>query len=228
MRPRVAIALVLTALAACAGPPAAPVSVTVPPTAPAPSASAAAPAVAGPATSTPTPAPSLVLRGTLRVTRSHPLNAKSFDGVTLRTQDGTEWIVSYVIDALLEPFDGVEITLEGEKYAPPGQALIGPHVSPMRWEAVDWRKAGALERVEREQELEGTFDVHTWPAGTKLAGDAMRVFRAASGTQYFLARAPSPEPARGQRVRIRARVVEPTRLEQRPGGPYLWVLEVLP
>ena len=226
MSPRAATALALT-MVACAGPQASPPPVVVPPPGSAPSASSTAEAVATPA-SAPTPAPSLTLRGTLRVTRNHPPNAKAFDGVMLRTQDGTEWVVSYVIDPLLEPFDGVEVTLQGEKYGPPGQALVGPHVRPVRWEVVDWKKAGALERVEPEQQLEGSFDVHTWPSGTKLAGDAPRVFRAANGTQYFLAKAPFPEPARGAHVRIRARVVEPTRLEQRPGGPYLWVLEVLP
>lgn len=151
---------------------------------------------------------------------------KVFRGVVLERDDGSRWVASYVRDDLWQVFADRRVSVTGRRYVPEHQALVLPHI------AVDTLSLGkpdpavAFVSMGPERWIEGRFETTIWPEGTKLAGEKQTHFVATGGATFLLSRLP-PDAPMGPPVRIRARSVEPSPFEARPGGDYLWVYEVV-
>jgi hypothetical protein len=150
--------------------------------------------------------------------------AKQFLGVRLRTGDSYPYILSYQADALWRAFDGKRVVVTGERYEPAGQALIGPHFRPSSWRLENPGDADTLVGVGPEETLRGTFKHHSWPAGSKLAGETDVAF-SSRGESYQLMNAPEPLPF-DRTVEVKARRVEYSRFVSRAAVSMLWVYEV--
>jgi hypothetical protein len=164
------------------------------------------------------------LRATLTIDEQP--GGKKFQGVWLDADDGIRRVISYRADPWWQPFDGLRVEAKGRSYAPKGQAISAAHFRVEELQVIDPGPDDALVSITAERELLGSFALATWPEGSKLAGDTRKVFHSDHGVAYELHRLPDSAPTLDQRVRITARVVEPSRFAARPGGPWLWVLEV--
>jgi hypothetical protein len=166
------------------------------------------------------------LRATLTIDEQP--GGKKFQGVWLDADDGIRRVISYRADPWWQPFDGLRVEAKGRSYAPKGQAISAAHFRVEELRIIDPAPDHALVFISGERELMGSFASVTWPEGTKLAGETRRVFHSDHGVAYELYRLPDPAPASDQSLRITARVVEPSPFAGRPGGSWLWVMNVTP
>ena len=154
---------------------------------------------------------------------------KRLQGVWLERADGQRWIIAYRAEPCWRPFAGRRVRARGETYQPEGQAVLATHFRVRALELVDPKAEPMAELIALgdEQVLSGSFQQMTWPAGSKLEGESQLVFERSDGTRYFLSGVPQAAPAAGQRVEVRAREATPSPYMAHPGGPHLFVLEVL-
>ncbi len=153
-------------------------------------------------------------------------SGKRFQGVWLRDRSDHRWVIDYRANPWWRPFEGLRVRAEGEAYTPKGQAISADHWRVRALRLIEPRSEKGLVAIEEETELNGRWTTYTWPKGTKLAGETMTVFMSESGQRYWLYHQPEQPPKAEVPVRIRARKVEPSPFIARPGGPYLWVLNV--
>lgn len=148
--------------------------------------------------------------------------------VRLVRDDGERWIVTYRPEAWLQPFAHKRVRVTGERYTPPGQALMAPHYrlrTIALLESQLMRSDALLASAGEEQTLTGAFSQKVGEPGTKLEGEPYTVFTTADGRAYLLAN--EPEGARpGETQTIHAREVELSPYMARRGGPTLWVLAI--
>ena len=152
-----------------------------------------------------------------------------FHGVVLDTADGggARWIVSYERDALLATFEGRRVEVDGERYEPAGEAVMGPHVRVGSLKLVQGERDAPWIAAHEERLLEGRFVEHAGgPPGSKLADERQTFFVTAAGEEMRVASA----PPRGERwpldepVKVRARAVEPSpTYAASAADTYLWV-----
>lgn len=150
---------------------------------------------------------------------------KRFQGVWLAT-GGVRWLISYRADPWWRHFEGREVRVAGERYDPQGQAIAADHFRVESMEIVEPTMDDEIISVSGKRELAGRFASYRWPAKTKLAGETSTVFDADDGTRYWLWDDAGLEPKPGKLARVEARIVEPSNFIARPGGPYLWIVDI--
>ena len=152
---------------------------------------------------------------------------KGFQGVWLERQDGKRLLIADRAYGYWKPFAGHQVEVTGERHEPAGEAVMAEHfrVHTLR---IDPGKMTSLVRVEAERVIEGKLEERTMEPGTKLAGEKYTYFVSADGTAYLPANALNERPPCGKSLKVKARPVELTPFETRLGGPYLWIIEVLP
>ena len=153
---------------------------------------------------------------------------KKFQGVWLVTEDGNRHVISYRADPWWLDFEGRTVDATGTPYQPRGQAIGADHFRVEEMRVVKPTTADPLVMITNERELEGEFTRYEWPKKAKLEGTTTLVFEASDGQRYFLSEVPDPEPPVDERLKIKGRIVEPSPFVARPGGPYLWVVDVNP
>lgn len=151
---------------------------------------------------------------------------KKFQGVWLVTEDGNRHVISYRADPWWLGFEGRTVDATGKPYTPRGQAIMADHFRVEQMIVVEPTVDDPLIMITDEHELEGKFTYYEWPKKTKLAGSKALVFEGTTGKRYWLAERPEPPPPVDEHVTIKARIVEPSNFVARPGGTYLWVVEV--
>ncbi len=153
---------------------------------------------------------------------------KIFSGALLERDDGEKWVIDYNPESPFRVFRDRRVRLEGHRYRPESQALINPHVRVSTLTLVgDVPTDLAWIRVGPERCVTGSFRVHTWPPGTKLAGEPQRTF-VVDHTQYSLASALGTQAPVDVAITVIAREVEPAPLyAARPGGPHLWITRIV-
>jgi hypothetical protein len=156
-----------------------------------------------------------------------PGPGKKFRGAWIERDGGERWVIDYERESPFRELRDRRVRVEGETYAPEGQALVAKHFRVRSMELVTKDAGASLVRVGPRQRVKGQFGDMTWPAGTKLAGETMRVFVTEGGKSYFLARVPETTPAPGVTITVDAHEVEPSPFVTRPGGPYLWIRRVV-
>lgn len=156
--------------------------------------------------------------------------AKQFQGVWVERDDGQRWVVDYRARGWWMPFDGRRVRVSGRRYEPRGEAITATHfrVHELALVAPKGEPIAILTEVHEEQELEGVFEVETWPAGTKLAGERDLVFVATGGERYRLANDPGSTIEDGRSVRIVAREVVMSPFVAHVGGRHLWLIQARP
>jgi len=150
---------------------------------------------------------------------------KKFQGVWLVTEDGNRHVISYRADPWWTDFEGRTVDAVGRPYVPRGQAIMADHFRLEEMEVVDPTPEDPLIKITSERELDGKFIEVDWPKRSKLGGTKAWMFEAKDGTRYWLSDRPEKLP-HDEPVTITARIVEPSNFVARPGGPYLWVIEV--
>lgn len=152
---------------------------------------------------------------------------KRFQGVWLVPEDGSErMVIAYRPDPWWQTVDGRTVDVDGETYQPEGQAIGAIHFRVRELRVVDPTPEDQLIIIRGKREFSGQFTTHTWPAGTKLEGEKSTVFVSDAGTQYWMETYLDPAPPMDERVTIEALEVEPSNFVARPGGPYLWVVDI--
>ena len=151
---------------------------------------------------------------------------KRFQGVWLVTEDGNRHVISYRADPWWKDFEGRTVDVTGTPYMPRGQAIMADHFRVKQMTVVEPTVDDPLIMITDERELEGKFTFYEWPKKTKLSGSKALVFEGTTGRRYWLTERPRPDPPIDEPVKIKARIVEPSNFVARPGGPYLWVVEV--
>jgi hypothetical protein len=167
-------------------------------------------------------------RATLRIDAEE--SGKRFQGVWLEFADQQKWVIAYRASGLWRSFEDREVIVTGHCYAPEGQAISAPHfrVERVRSFAIE-RGRGPLLEIGPPQKINGTFALHRFPAGSKLADSPRVKFVGEDGTAYWIAgtdaKVPDPD---GAPVRIRMRPVDPDMsYVAQPGGPNLWFLGIM-
>jgi hypothetical protein len=149
-----------------------------------------------PVTTSPTPATPATEqhRATLRIDAE--VGGKRFQGVWLEFADKPKWVIAYRASGLWRSFEDREVIVTGHCYEPEGQAIAGQHfrVERMRTFAIE-RGRGPLLEIGPPQKINGTFALHQFPVGSKLADSPRR------GWHQLLDRRRGRE---GQRARRRA------------------------
>lgn len=164
-------------------------------------------------------------RATLRI--DDEAGHKGFQGVWLERAGGERLLIAYRPHGYWKPFAGHEVKVTGQRYVPAGEAVMAEHFR-VHTLSIDPKKMTDLVRVETERVFEGKVEERTMEPGTKLAGETLTFFVATDGTSYSFVHRLDEMPPVGKSVRVRARVVEPTPFITRLGGPYLWLIEVVP
>jgi hypothetical protein len=149
----------------------------------------------------------------------------TFRGVFLDARDGIAWVASYERDALWRSFDGQTVDVVGEKFTPPNQALVNPHVHVRLLTVVDPKPGVEFVRMSGDIVLEGHLESDTWPERTKLAGEKRTRFITKDGRAMFLAN--EVDAAIGKDLEVRGRMVEPSPFVARPGGDYVWITDAI-
>lgn len=155
---------------------------------------------------------------------------KPFRGAFVEQDDGTRWVITYRAESPFHDLRDHRVKVDGTPYEPAGQALTMRHLRVASLKLIETepvRLDQDLPDVEvwGEERLTGQFEEYTWPAGTKLEGEKRVRFVDGDGTTYFLAHGDGSKLL-GKTVTLTAHRVEPSRHMARPGGPYLWVLEI--
>lgn len=148
---------------------------------------------------------------------------KTFAGAMVRQDDGSEWVVDYRPRSPFREMAGQRVLVEGSPYEPRDQALVKPHLRVRTMKVVKPTPEPSLVRVDGEEQLSGRFERHTFPEGTKLAGETMTRFVTDRGDVFWIAHGPT-EPL-DQPLTLTAHRVEPSPFVTRVGGLYLWIVD---
>ncbi|AKT41257.1 hypothetical protein [Chondromyces crocatus] len=159
-------------------------------------------------------------------------NRKQFLGVLLHLGDGSSWVISQYGKSPFHDLHGVRMRVEGTPYEPSDQSLAFPHLSTEKMTLGAGVKDAHYVEIHGEQRIEGRFERHTLPEGSKLAGMKVLRFVDTQDQPFLVARSPLGDDQMqqlvGRPVMLTAFRVEPSRFIARLGGPYLWIREVHP
>ncbi|WP_096330863.1 hypothetical protein [Nannocystis exedens] len=172
----------------------------------------------------------LQFEAVVRVAEPQSGDGEPFRGAFVEQDDGTRWVVTSRADSPFHELRDRRVTVEGTPYKPPGQTTAMKHLRVTVMKLVEVGADNLLEspslvEIHGEETLSGRFEMFTYPEGTKLAGEKMLVFVDERGTSYRLARV-SRTARRGKVVTVTGHRVEPTPFIARPGGPYLWIVDI--
>jgi hypothetical protein len=157
-------------------------------------------------------------------------HGNAFRGVVLQAEDGTAWVASYSRDGLWDSFAGSRVAVTGERYAPEGRAIVGPHVRVTTLKVLEPR-AEPYAEMGPVVTLEGHFEDWVVPEGEAWSGASFPRFVVDGGARtLFVVQAslPSPALAKNAHVTVRGRTVAPSPFVRSFGGPFLWVYEATP
>jgi len=152
-----------------------------------------------------------------------PGPGKKFRGAWIEREDGARWVIEYEAESPFRELRDRRVRVEGETYAPEGQALIGTHFRVRSMQIVGKDEEAPLVRIGERRRFRGRFGAKTWPAGTKLEGTTMRTFVDDADRSYFIAHVTEKDLPIDVPVTLDAHEVEPSPYIARPGGPYLWI-----
>ncbi len=174
----------------------------------------------------PTP-PGTEQHGTLRIDAAP--GANKFQGVWLERSATSRFVIDYRAREFWLGFADQSVIVTGHCFEPWGEAIRAPHfkVERMRLAGRATRSIPYLE-IGAEQELQGTFIDHTWPAQTKLAGSVDHGFRVGAQTYWIAGGQDAPLPD-GTPGKILARVLKPDRAYTAgTGDDQIWILGMQP
>lgn len=168
----------------------------------------------------------LAFDGVVRASDDVRTVGKTFRGAWIERDDGERWVIDYDPDSPFRALRDTRVHVEGERYVPDHQALVGPHFRVQKLTAQDAR--AALSSVGPRVRLRGHFDDVPGEKGSLSEGETIHRFVDASGRAFFLARAPEGTHGLGGACEIDAYEVEIGPSTQHLGGPTLWILRVDP
>jgi hypothetical protein len=174
-------------------------------------------------TASPEPDAGNEFEATLRIDKKP--GGKKFQGVWLERDGGSKWVISYRPEPLWRSFEGQRVRVRGTTYQPPGQAINATHfrVERLVLAAGDAQANQVIVEVGAESTYTGVFREHSWPAGSKLAGEKTRVF--VSGTESWFLQNSVDGVELDKNAVVVAREVVLSPYVARPGGRFLWILE---
>lgn len=176
---------------------------------------------------TATPEGTMSLEGTVRVDRDEAdgTHRKRFLGALLEQDDGTTWVLTYRAESPFHELRDHRVRVEGTPYAPQHQALMARHLRVTSMKADPHESGVRVAQIFGEERLTGRFEEHTFPEGTKLAGERWIRFVDTGGTAFFLSHGDG-RPLLGETVTVVAHREKPSPFLALPGGPYLWILDI--
>lgn len=140
----------------------------------------------------------------------------------------TRRVIDYRANQWWTPFDGRKVSATGASYTPVGQAISADHFRVHSLELVDPTPDDDMWKVGKQETIEGSFTTKAWPKQSKLGGESATIFRSDAGEDFWLHETGAIQFELDKPVTIEARRVEPSNFVARPGGPYLWVIELNP
>jgi hypothetical protein len=145
--------------------------------------------------------------------------------VWLQRENGERWVVAYRAYGYWTPFDGLRVTVEGERYAPSGQSIGAQHFRVGTLRVTDPKAAKTFAAVGPERTYRGSFGTMTGEKGSKSEGETWAIFSASDGARYELANPPHGVHPIGT-IEITAREIEWSPFVARRGSRSLWVIDV--
>ena len=181
------------------------------------------PSPSDPATAPDPPAPTEV-EATIEIDEKP--GAKKFQGVWLVPESGGRLLISYRAPEYWRALEGRRVKVLGKHYEPQGQAIMADHFRVHSLEVIEPTPEDSIIAMSRAEDFEGHFEQYEWPKRAKGAGSKATVFVGGGGRRFWLHHVPEPAPPMEKPVKVHGFEYEPSNFMARPGGAYLWVLDV--